>query len=97
MMVQEGITMRYIAVFEARIHIMKYLGLIKNKGIPCVVQSAPRVLSQSCVSAVYFSYDWDIEDLVTPDVFKIYRIEANSNYKQVYPKPLKSRYPSRYR
>ena len=89
--------MRYIAVFEARIHIMKYLRWLENKGVACVVQSAPRVLSSSCVAAVYFNYDWDIHDLITPDVFKIYRIDANNDYKQVYPKPLKPRSASRYR
>lgn len=67
--------MNYIVIFEMRIDILKYIKMLQHKGILYELRNAPRMLSKSCVLAVFLKYGGDFHDIITPEVYKLYRIE----------------------
>lgn len=77
--------MNFIVIFELRIHILKYMKMLQKKGIANELRNAPRILSKSCVLAVYLKYEGNIDDIITPEVFSLYRIDQGQ-YTLVYKK-----------
>lgn len=75
--------MNYIVIFEMRIDILKYIKILQLKGIIYELRNAPRILSKSCVLAVFLKYGGDSQDIITPEVYKLYRIEPGK-YSLVY-------------
>lgn len=75
--------MNYIVIFEMRIDILKYIKMLQLKGIIYELRNAPRILSKSCVLAVFLKYGGDFQDIITAEVYKLYRIEPGG-YSLVY-------------
>jgi len=75
--------MNYLAFGDTRINTLRYVKYLQQKGIPSHLGAAPRKLFTGCGSVAYFSYDWEIRELISPEVKKIYRIDG-AEYTVVY-------------
>lgn len=75
--------MEYIALFFTHSGAMKYNRYLKNNGVKSELMPVPRKLSSSCGIAAKFSYSEDINEIISDDIEKLYRID-NSDYTVLY-------------
>lgn len=67
--------MEYIAIFFTHSGAIKYHRYLNSVGINNETLPVPRKLSSNCGIGVKFSMKDNIEDIITEDIEKIYRLE----------------------
>ncbi|MEG0308600.1 MAG: DUF3343 domain-containing protein [Clostridium sp.] len=75
--------MQYIVVFFTHSGAIKYHRYLNSVGISSETMPVPRKLSSNCGIGVMFTIDKDINDMITEDVEKIFKVEGN-NHIAVY-------------
>jgi len=75
--------MEYIALFFTHSGAIKYDKFLKDKGIKSMMAPVPRKLSSSCGIGTIFEYDDSIEDIISEDIDKIFKI-VKKEYSLVY-------------
>lgn len=75
--------MEYIALFFTHSGALKYDKFLKEKGIKSTLTPVPRKLSSSCGVGTIFVYSGNIEEFISEDIDKIFKVEKNE-YSLVY-------------
>lgn len=75
--------MEYTVVFFTHSGAIKYHRYLKSIGIANETMPVPRKLSSNCGIGVRFKSDENINDMITEDIEKIFKIELG-NYIEVY-------------
>ncbi len=75
--------MELIGVFFTHSGAIKYHRYLNSLEITNETMPVPRKLSSNCGIGVKFTTDKDINDMITEDIEKMFKIE-NNNYIEVY-------------
>ncbi len=75
--------MQFMGVFFTHSGAIKYHRYLNSLEITNETMPVPRKLSSNCGIGVKFTTDKDINDMITEDIEKMFKIEDN-NYMEVY-------------
>ncbi|MEG1255595.1 DUF3343 domain-containing protein [Clostridium sp.] len=71
--------MQYIVVFFTHSGAIKYHRYLNSVGITNETMPVPRRLSSNCGIGVKFTTDKDINDMITEDIEKAFKMEGNNH------------------
>lgn len=75
--------MQFMGIFFTHSGAIKYHRYLNSIEITNETMPVPRKLSSNCGIGVKFTTDKDINDMITEDIEKMFKIEDN-NYMEVY-------------
>ena len=67
--------MNYLAVFFTHSGAIKYNRFLNSKGINNELMPVPRKLSSNCSIAARFTYEEDINNIISQDIEKLYKLQ----------------------
>ncbi len=73
--------MKYTIVFHTQSGALKFDYKMKKLNIPCSLQPVPRKLSSSCGICAKLTYEENPENLIEPEIERIYREVSNNQYE----------------
>ena len=75
--------MNYIAIFFTHSGAIKYKNFLSKNNIKFQLMPAPRKLSSNCSLSIKFSYSGIVNELISNDIEKLFKIEKG-NYIALY-------------
>lgn len=76
--------MEYVATFHTHFGALSFLRRLRHLGDEkAMMIPAPRILSVSCGSAVYFTFDFDEDAMADDDTEGVYRVEGD-DYIEIF-------------
>lgn len=76
--------MKYTVVFHTQSGALKFNGKMKKLDISCSLQPVPRKLSSSCGICAKLMYRGNPENLIEPEIERIYREVSDNSYELLY-------------
>lgn len=75
--------MEYIAIFFTHSGAVKYNRYLKKNDIFCELMPVPRKLSSNCGIGAKFTYDNDINNVISEDIEKVFKL-SGKEYNMIY-------------
>ncbi|MGD9568302.1 MAG: DUF3343 domain-containing protein [Sedimentibacter sp.] len=76
--------MKYTIVFHTQSGALKFESKMRKLSIPCSLQPVPRKLSSSCGICAKLTYAENPDNLVEPEIERIYKECSNNQYELLY-------------
>ncbi len=73
--------MKYTIVFHTQSGAIKFDSKMRKMSIPCSLQPVPRKLSSSCGICAKLTYEKGPEELMEPEIERIYKDLSNNQYE----------------
>lgn len=76
--------MKYTVVFHTQSGALKFDSKMKKINVSCSLQPVPRKLSSSCGICAKLTYHEHPENLMEPEIERIYREVSDNSYELLY-------------